>query len=205
VAPDWKRIQEIHPGAQFIIDGIAPSDVLRGSLHDSYIFSAITAVAECPARIGRLFPPIRSRSPTGVYMVRLMVDGVVQEVIVDDYIPVNTRGQPFFAQIRKGEFWPLILEKAIAKVNGSYANILEGQISNILRMVTWSPTSTRVVAPEFSQPLWNTLTHALRESYVVCATAHEKQHKEGFDNHTYTLASISPDKMVTFKNPYARA
>lgn len=60
----------------------------------------------------------------GIYQIKLKVGGVVKEIIVDDYIPVNFSHRPFFCQPNKNCFWLLILEKAWAKVHGSYANII---------------------------------------------------------------------------------
>jgi hypothetical protein len=43
--PSWRRISEIEPGSRLIVDGILPSDILQGSASESYILSALTAVA----------------------------------------------------------------------------------------------------------------------------------------------------------------
>jgi hypothetical protein len=56
--------------------------------------------------------------------VTLRIGGLIQEIVVDDYVPVNKNGEPIFCQPNKNEFWVPILEKAWAKVNGSYANII---------------------------------------------------------------------------------
>jgi calpain-15 len=48
-------------------------------------------------------------------------------VIVDDYFPVNQRGEPIFAKPSGNrEIWVMILEKCWAKLNGSYADIEGG-------------------------------------------------------------------------------
>ena len=54
----------------------------------------------------------------------MRIDGIIQEIVIDDYIPVNSEGEPLFCQPNKNEFWVLILEKAWAKAHGSYANIV---------------------------------------------------------------------------------
>ena len=42
-------------------------------------------------------------------------------MIVDDYIPIDREGRPCFVASREhGELWPVIIEKAYAKLNGSY-------------------------------------------------------------------------------------
>ena len=46
-------------------------------------------------------------------------------MIIDDYIPTHD-GQPIFVgPARENEVYPMLLEKAIAKVCGSYENIPE--------------------------------------------------------------------------------
>lgn len=50
----------------------------------------------------------------------------MQEILVDDYVPVNKSNKPLFCQPNKNEIWVLLLEKAWAKAHGSYANINSG-------------------------------------------------------------------------------
>lgn len=40
-------------------------------------------------------------NPEGIYKIQLRIDGVIQEIVIDDYIPVNTEGQPLFCQPNK--------------------------------------------------------------------------------------------------------
>jgi len=46
----------------------------------------------------------------GIYMARFYVEGILVEVVVDDYIPVNKKGLPLYAKLDKdNEIWPIIL------------------------------------------------------------------------------------------------
>ena len=57
----------------------------------------------------------------GIYMVYLYVNGLRRAVIIDDYIPVWLQtGEPVFAKGRHQELWPILLEKAWAKLHGTY-------------------------------------------------------------------------------------
>ena len=49
-------------------------------------------------RIIKLFNDIDIHHDTGVYMVRLKKDGIMYEIIVDDYIPLQPKGNPSFVQ-----------------------------------------------------------------------------------------------------------
>jgi len=54
-------------------------------------------------------------------MVRLFLNGQETPVIVDDFLPCGKNGQPAFATCRDGELWVSLLEKAWAKLHGTYA------------------------------------------------------------------------------------
>ena len=66
----------------------------------------------------------RKRSNECIYCIALCVNGIWEEVVVDDVIPVYKLSQlPAFVNFSKNEnfgFWPILLEKAIAKVYGGY-------------------------------------------------------------------------------------
>ncbi|KAF3782226.1 Calpain-type cysteine protease [Nymphaea thermarum] len=54
-------------------------------------------------------------------------------VVVDDWIPSESRGKPAVATSRKGnEFWVSILEKAYAKLHGSYEALEGGLVQDAL-------------------------------------------------------------------------
>jgi len=61
------------------------------------MLSSLAALAECTSIIRRIFRG-QSYNPEGLYKVSLRVDGEVEEVLIDDYIPVHENGQPVFCQ-----------------------------------------------------------------------------------------------------------
>ena len=74
-------------------------------------------------------------------MARVLYKGILQEILLDDYIPVNQQGEPLFAKPAGGrEIWIMILEKCWAKLNGSYAAIVGGLSSEVLRAFSGAPT-----------------------------------------------------------------
>ena len=57
----------------------------------------------------------------GCYAVKLWVDGSEKVVVVDDLFPFDPyKEQWAFSRSKQNEIWVLILEKAWAKVFGSY-------------------------------------------------------------------------------------
>lgn len=67
---------------------IEPGDILQGSIGDCYFLSAISAIAENDFRIKNIFPSLEINK-YGIYMARVLNRGVLTEVVVDDYVPVN--------------------------------------------------------------------------------------------------------------------
>jgi hypothetical protein len=69
-----------------------------------------------------------------------MLEGRVREIVVDDFFPVSRSRQPCFLNLRNGEFWALLIEKALAKWHGTYQAILQGLPGDIMRAVSFAPT-----------------------------------------------------------------
>jgi|LakMenE18May11ns_1017448.scaffolds.fasta_scaffold9439222_1 hypothetical protein len=101
-------------------------------LGDCYFMSALASLAESPERVKRLFTTDKVNE-AGCYAVKLWINGIEQEVVVDDYFPwinhMGKQGWAFAKTAKKGvsanNIWVLILEKAWAKVFGNYS-VIEG-------------------------------------------------------------------------------
>ena len=85
--------------------------------------SSLSSIAEVPARIERIFIT-KEINAAGCYAVILAINGEKRIVVVDDRFPYDTKNKTwgFSRQELPGvkEIWVLVLEKAWAKVFGSY-------------------------------------------------------------------------------------
>ncbi len=84
----WKRIGEIIKNPVFIGNTIDPNDILQGKIGDCYFLSAISGIAEKDYRIKSIFPNLEINK-NGIYMARVMHNGVLKEIMIDDYFPVS--------------------------------------------------------------------------------------------------------------------
>ena len=76
----------------------------------------------------------------GRYTVRWWQDGEPIEVTVDDYFPCDPKtGEPAFSRCMGNELWVCLLEKAWAKVHGSYQQIESGHVGEVLSAFTGAP------------------------------------------------------------------
>ncbi len=184
---NWLRASEIFRGREKIYDSFSGDDIEQGDLGDCYMLSAISALAEFPGRVQKLFP-LRERHPSGCYPVSLFVSGKFVEVVVDDYFPVNAQGKPAFAGSKNGELWVMLLEKAWAKVHGGFAVVEGGDSRESLAALTGAPVEYyrhRETSPE---QLWQMLKSFDRANYVMCTGA-DKDVKGIVSKHAYTLAN----------------
>ena len=70
----------------------------------------------------------------------MIVNGRVTRIVVDDWIP-TIYGKPAFAGSVSGDNpWICLLEKAYAKVNGSYDAIESGTACQMMHDISGAPT-----------------------------------------------------------------
>ena len=110
----------------------------QGALADCYFVSALSSLIGKPGAVDSLFIT-KEINKAGIYAVRIFLNGKPEIIVVDDFLPVRN-GRPEFAR-GKDEFWMCILEKAWAKLHGSYAAIEAGQAEHVLLHLTNSPTT----------------------------------------------------------------
>jgi len=86
-------------------------------------------------------------SRSGAYQVRLCIGGVWTVITIDDRIPCDSRFKGIaFTRGRGRQLWVPLIEKACAKVAGSYSAIEGGNIAEGLRMLTGAPVTSLHIA-----------------------------------------------------------
>lgn len=77
-------------------------------------------------------------SSYGYYGVWLFIDGIWRCIVLDDFFPLHG-GKPFYSRTHEQELWVLLIEKAYAKVFGSYQKIEQGLTGVGLNALTGAP------------------------------------------------------------------
>eukprot|EP00607_Mallomonas_marina_P005329 CAMPEP_0182437996 /NCGR_PEP_ID=MMETSP1167-20130531/85437_1 /TAXON_ID=2988 /ORGANISM="Mallomonas Sp, Strain CCMP3275" /LENGTH=588 /DNA_ID=CAMNT_0024631137 /DNA_START=55 /DNA_END=1821 /DNA_ORIENTATION=- len=118
----WRRPKEYLTGEIHIFEGvIEPSDIKQGALGDCWFLCALAALAEFPALVKRLFADeSKVVSEIGAYKLQFSKNGQWQDVLVDDLFPCQILGEPLYARCHGNELWVQLVEKAYAKLHGSY-------------------------------------------------------------------------------------
>jgi len=212
----FRRASEVLDQVAVFQDGIQPTDIKQGILKDSYFLSALSALAEQPALIERLFLTEEANN-AGLYAVWICDNGTWKPILLDDYIPCRPyHGNyfPVFSQCKRGELWVALLEKAYAKLHGCYYNIENGLCHYALRDLTGAPVEELYDEPDVDK-VWNFIQEGLsRQHFLTCGTElgdeEEDEGPEGIvRGHAYTIldaVEIRGDKEVTrlvkIRNPW---
>ena len=138
---EFKRASEIYTERYVLIaDNMQMDDIVPGEIDDTYFLFSVQNLCKNPGNINKLFVKGgQFFNPDGYYELLLFINGQPQIVIVDDYLPVKKgTNELIFAHSKpeKNEIWISLLEKAWAKVNGGYANIIGGTPMEALDFLT---------------------------------------------------------------------
>ena len=124
-------------------------DVEQGNTGNCYIMASLGVLSEYPDILQKVFL-INEENDVGIYAFRFFIRGKPWIVTIDDIMPFN--GPTFmptlhFAQmgnmdLNERAIWAPLLEKAWAKIKGSYMSADGGFIQNGIRALTGCPVFT---------------------------------------------------------------
>ena len=87
----------------------------------------------------------------GIFQAVVHIHGIPTKIVLDDYFPFNVdktdkQGRPVLAfgsfNAKTKNIWPMLLEKAWAKANLCYENIITGNSAEAFEFLSAAPVNT---------------------------------------------------------------
>nr|XP_022342765.1 calpain-5-like [Crassostrea virginica] len=179
----WKRPGEINADPKFFVDGASTDDFHQGSLGNCWFVAAAACIAEKPKLLKKIVPEIEKQEwlpenknkYAGIFHFRFWICGEWTDVVIDDYLPTSNGHLIYIHSNTRNEFWSALLEKAYAKIFGSYEALEGGHARDALVNMTGGVGEDISVADyteseEKRKKLFQILNSAIEDRALISAS-----------------------------------
>ncbi|XP_048364454.1 calpain-13 [Sphaerodactylus townsendi] len=130
----WMRPTDILENPKLIVDGVSRFDILQGEIGDCWFLAALGSLTLQQRFLENVLPKDQDfkHNYAGIFHFRFWHFGDWMDVVIDDRLPFLNGSYLSVHPRNTNEFWPSLLEKAYAKLRGSYQNLHWGYISDAL-------------------------------------------------------------------------
>ncbi|XP_072266407.1 calpain-13-like [Pyxicephalus adspersus] len=173
---EWKRPQEFIPHGkrpQLIVDGTSLFDISQSKrLGDCWFLCAMGSLTLKPKLLQNIMPGDQEYDAkyAGIFHFKLWHLGEWVDIVIDDMLPFLNGELLYVRPSSANEFWPCLLEKAYAKLLGSYQNLHWGFPEEAFVNLTGGITMTFDLRGEQLQrnQLWHMISKASPDTLMAC-------------------------------------
>ncbi|KAM9645282.1 calpain-3 isoform 3-T3 [Trichechus inunguis] len=216
----WKRPPEICENPQFIIGGANRTDICQGDLGDCWFLAAIACLTLNERLLFRVIPHDQSftNNYAGIFHFQFWRYGDWVDVVIDDCLPTYNNQLVFTKSNHRDEFWSALLEKAYAKLHGSYEALKGGNTTEAMEDFTGGVTEFFDIK-EAPRDMYKIMKKAIeRGSLMGCSidtivpVQYETKMASGLvKGHAYSVTGLEETlfkdekvKLVRLRNPWGQ-
>ncbi|RUS85469.1 hypothetical protein EGW08_006745 [Elysia chlorotica] len=223
----WRRPHQIISRTEMNLPWVVcrtplPEDISQGTLGNCWFLSALAVLAEKRHLVEHLVLT-DSISKEGVYQVRLCKDGLWKTVIIDDLLPCYFNGELIFSKARRKQLWVPLIEKAMAKLHGSYESLVAGKCIEGLSTLTGAPCESISLQGDGTRGeetcpdvIWAKLLSCRDLKFLMgasCGGGTMRANNEEFNQmglrarHAYSILDVQDlegNKLIQLRNPWGR-
>ncbi|CAL2038967.1 unnamed protein product [Caenorhabditis brenneri] len=181
-------------------DNPHPFHVKQGYIGDCWLIAGLMAIAQKKGLVEQIIPKRDYTMDCGIVQVRLFVDGEWKVIKTDFHIP-QFDGWELFSKMIERQCWVAFIEKAFAKVKGSYGQLRSFCPTEAFTCLTGHPSKAiRINSENNCDGLWEDLVkHDSSGSFLAAATpkieegSEEEKKFEEVDidtNHAYAILGL---------------
>ncbi|NP_001082852.1 uncharacterized protein LOC559822 [Danio rerio] len=216
----WLRPSKIVADPQFIVKGVSRFDYSQGSfLGNCWFLASVGTLTFQKDVLYQVMPEGQSfgKDYAGIFHFRFWRFGKWIDVVIDDKLPTIKGDLIFVHSKTSNEFWPALLEKAYAKVCGSYSDMDAGVVSEALLDFTGG-IHVRFELEKPPLDLWSLMDRAAKcKALMACGTypgktsANTELPNGIVQGHAYSVTGIfkvtwqgAPVRLVRVLNPWGK-
>ncbi|XP_048755739.2 calpain-9-like [Ostrea edulis] len=212
---EWKRPPEFVNSPCLFSEGTTRYDIGQGSIGTCWFLSSVANVADKPSLLRRIIPrdsyPVGTPQYDGIFHCRFWRFGIWDDVFIDDYLPIIYGNKIYSAHSNTdpNEMWVALLEKAFARMYGSYTDVSGGMAADSYMALTGGVSEDIDLRKMTMEPpqLHTRVRNALFSgAAVTCSVPAEFDQQHGLvGGHEYTLTGAvmaNGVRLFRVRNPW---
>jgi len=200
------------PNPKLFIGGAESGDVIQGQLGDCWFLGALAVVATRIDLIKEICVSDHSEH-SGFVQFRFYKNGKWTVVTIDDRIPcIGNTAQIWGSSCKdKNEMWVPLIEKAYAKLHGTYQRLSGGWTADGFVDLTGGISERLEFHEDKSINLWSIMNNCMKEQWLMgCSAAGGTEQDSGMGiltGHAYSILQArvyEGEKLVQIRNPWGQ-